>query len=115
MERMRRLRAKISHHDSATRFTNLDTDVYLGNARFTSPDTLEGDGTEIRFARAVIATGGRAFMPPVDGLEDAGYLTNETIFSLTELPRRLIVVRHRSDWIRDGTDVSPLRKRSACD
>ncbi|MCG8585636.1 MAG: mercuric reductase [Pirellulales bacterium] len=92
MERMRRLRAKISHHDSAARFTGLDTDVYLGEAKFTGPDTLEVEGTELRFSRAVIATGGRAFVPPVEGLQEAGYLTNETIFSLTELPQRLIVV-----------------------
>ena len=79
MRRMRRLRAKISHHDSAARFTELNTDIYLGNATFTGPDTIEVDGTEIRFAHAVIATGGRPLVPPVEGLEEVGYLTNETI------------------------------------
>jgi pyruvate/2-oxoglutarate dehydrogenase complex dihydrolipoamide dehydrogenase (E3) component len=56
------------------------------------PDEVEVDGRRLRFARAVIATGGRAATPPVPGLEDAGYLTNETVFSLTELPRRLVVI-----------------------
>jgi len=92
MERLRRLRAKISHHDSAQRFASLGADVFLGSARFTGPDSLQVDGRELHFARAVIATGGRAAAPSIEGLEAAGYLTNETVFSLTELPRRLIVV-----------------------
>ena len=77
MERMRRLRASLSHHDSARRFQGLGVDVYLGNARFTGPDAVEVAGTTLRFARACIATGARAAAPPVPGLEAAGYLTNE--------------------------------------
>lgn len=92
MQRMRRLRAQISHHDSAQRFTALGVDVFLGSAVFTGPDTLEVDGQSLRFARAVIATGGRAAAPELDGLADVGYLTNETVFSLTTLPRRLVVI-----------------------
>ncbi len=91
MERMRRLRARISHHDSARRFAGLGVDVFLGDARFSGPDAVEVDGKILRFARAVVATGARAFVPPVEGLEEAGYLTNETVFSLTELPRRVLV------------------------
>lgn len=92
MERMRQLRARISHHDSAERFTNLGVDVFLGDAHFTSPNSLEVAGQKLTFKRCVIATGARAAKPDVPGLEDAGYLTNETVFSLTELPRRLIVI-----------------------
>jgi len=92
MERMRRLRAGISHHDSAERFAGLGVDVYLGHARFTSSDTLEVDGKQLRFRRAVIATGGRAAAPPIPGLGEIDYLTNETIFSLTDLPVRLGVI-----------------------
>ena len=92
MARMRQLRARISHHDSAERFTSLGVDVYLGNARFTGPDSLEVASQKLTFKRCVIATGARAAKPDVPGLEEAGYLTNETIFSLTELPRRLIVI-----------------------
>lgn len=92
MQRMRRLRAGIAPHDSAERFRDLGVDVYLGGARFTGPDTIEVDGRTLRFRRAVIATGGRAAAPPIPGLEEAGYLTNETFFSLTELPRRLGVI-----------------------
>jgi pyruvate/2-oxoglutarate dehydrogenase complex dihydrolipoamide dehydrogenase (E3) component len=92
MERMRRLRADISPHDSAARFRDLGVDVYLGAARFTAPDTVEVDGQALRFAKAVIATGARAAAPPIPGLNDVSYLTNETLFSLTELPRRLGIV-----------------------
>ncbi|MCH8921545.1 MAG: mercuric reductase [Planctomycetes bacterium] len=92
MERLRRLRAQISHHDSAQRFTGLGCDVFLGEATFSGPDTLEVDGQTLRFSRAVIATGARAFVPPIPGLDEVDYLTNETIFSLTELPRRLVVI-----------------------
>jgi pyruvate/2-oxoglutarate dehydrogenase complex dihydrolipoamide dehydrogenase (E3) component len=96
MERMRRLRAQISPNDSAERFRGLGVDVYLGDARFTGRDTVEvrrdGSPTTLRFHRAVIATGGRAAVPAIPGLGDAGYRTNETIFSLTERPDRLAVL-----------------------
>ncbi len=92
MERMRKLRARISPHDSARRFRELGVDVFLGAARFTGPDTVEVDGKALRFAKAVIATGGRAAELPIPGIREAGFLTNETVFSLTELPRRLAVI-----------------------
>ena len=91
MRRMRRLRARISHHDSARRFSDIGVDVFLGEGRFTGPDTVEVDGKTLRFGKAVIATGARASHPPVEGLVEAGFLTNETVFSLTELPRRILV------------------------
>jgi pyruvate/2-oxoglutarate dehydrogenase complex dihydrolipoamide dehydrogenase (E3) component len=92
MERMRRLRAGISKHDSAQRFRSLGVDVFLGDAKFSGPDTIAVAGKTLRFKRAVIATGARAAAPPIEGLAEAGYLTNETAFSLTELPRRLAVI-----------------------
>ncbi len=92
MERMRRIRAKISHHDSAKRFRDLGVDVFLGIAKFSGPDTVEVGGRTLHFKKAVIATGARAVHPPVEGLEQVGYLTNETIFQLTERPRRLACI-----------------------
>jgi pyruvate/2-oxoglutarate dehydrogenase complex dihydrolipoamide dehydrogenase (E3) component len=92
MERMRRLRADISPHDSAQRFTELGVDVFLGSGRFTGPDSIEVGGQTLHFAKAVIATGARAAAPPIPGLKDVPYLTNETLFNLTELPRRLGVI-----------------------
>lgn len=92
MERMRRLRAEIGHHDSAERFQGLGVDVFFGPARFRDRDLLEVGGKELRFARACIATGTSPVIPPIKGLEQAGCLTNRTLFSLTELPPRMLVV-----------------------
>ncbi len=92
MERMRRLRARISHHDSAQRFSGLGVHVFLGEGRFTGPDSVDVGGRTLRFKKAVIATGARAAHPRIDGLAEAGFLTNETVFSLTERPRRLAVI-----------------------
>jgi pyruvate/2-oxoglutarate dehydrogenase complex dihydrolipoamide dehydrogenase (E3) component/uncharacterized membrane protein YdjX (TVP38/TMEM64 family) len=92
MERMRRLRAEISAHDSVDRFRKLGVDVYIGNGRFIGASTIEIDGTRLEFSRAIIATGARAAELPIAGLADAGYYTNETIFTFTELPRRMVVI-----------------------
>ena len=93
MERMRRLRARISAHDSVARFQDeLGVDVFLGEGRFTGPGEVEVGGARLHFRRAVVATGARAAAPAIDGLAAAGYLTNETVFSLTERPRRLAVI-----------------------
>jgi len=92
MERMRRLRASLSPNDSAARYRGLGVDVFFGEARFIGPETVEVGGRLLRFRRAVIATGARAARPNIPGLADAGFLTNETVFTLTELPPRLAVL-----------------------
>ncbi|MBI3296645.1 MAG: mercuric reductase [Elusimicrobia bacterium] len=92
MERLRRLRADIGANDSAKRFKDAGVDVFLGPARFSGPDTVSVEGKTLRFSKAVIATGARAVELPIPGLKEAGYLTNETVFNLTELPRRLAVI-----------------------
>jgi pyruvate/2-oxoglutarate dehydrogenase complex dihydrolipoamide dehydrogenase (E3) component len=92
MERMRRQRAKLAPHDSARRFAELGVDVFLGHARFVDPATVEVEGARLRFGRAAIATGARATVPEVPGLGDAAPRTHETVFNLTERPRRLAVL-----------------------
>ncbi|MBD2434919.1 MULTISPECIES: mercuric reductase [Fischerella] len=92
MERMRKLRAGISHHDSAERFQKLGVDVFLGNASFASNNTVVVDDKTLHFKKAVIATGARAARLAIPGIEEAGYLTNETVFSLTQRPQRLAVI-----------------------
>ena len=93
MERMRAIRARISEEDSAARYSEeFGVDVYLGDARFTGAHTLDVEGTTLEFAKAVIASGARAVAPPIPGLAEAGYLDNETVFSLTERPERLAVI-----------------------
>ena len=92
MERVRSIRASISPHDSAKRFSELGIDVFLGEGRFVDSETVEVDGSRLRFKRAVIATGARAVQPDIPGLREAGFLTNETVFNLTSLPPRLAVI-----------------------
>jgi pyruvate/2-oxoglutarate dehydrogenase complex dihydrolipoamide dehydrogenase (E3) component len=92
MERMRRLRASIAPHDSVKRFSDMGIDVFIGDGRFVDTHSVEVAGERLSFKKAVIATGARAAAPPIDGLGTVSYLTNETLFSLTELPKRLAVI-----------------------
>ncbi|WP_211213685.1 mercuric reductase [Desulfomonile tiedjei] len=92
MERMRAIRARISRNDSVWRFRDLGVDVFLGSARFTGTDSLDVEGETLRFSKAVIAAGARPADPGIPGLAEAGYLTNETVFSLTAKPDRLAVI-----------------------
>lgn len=92
MERMRRLRADIAPVDGAERFQALGVDVYFGDAAFNSPNAITVGDQTLRFRRAVIATGARAVVPPIPGLRDVSYLTNETLFDLTECPEHLVVL-----------------------
>jgi pyruvate/2-oxoglutarate dehydrogenase complex dihydrolipoamide dehydrogenase (E3) component len=118
MERMRRLRASLSPTDSAARFRGLGVDVFFGEGRFTGPDAVEVGGRVLRFRRAVIATGARAARPDIPGLADAGFLTNETVFTLTELPPRLAVLgagpvgcELAQAFARFGSEVSLIGNR----
>lgn len=92
MQRLRQIRAGISPHDSVHRFQQLGVDVFLGMAQFVDARTIAVAQQQLRFKKAVIATGARATQPDIPGLAAAGYFTNETIFSLTECPPRLAVV-----------------------
>ena len=92
MRRMRQRRAGIARHDSAERLTAAGVDVFFGVGSFADERTVTVDDQRLRFRRAVIATGGRPTTPPLPGLDDIPFWTNETVFSLTELPRRLLVI-----------------------
>lgn len=93
MERLRRIRAEISRHDSAKRYRDeLGVEMFIGEAKFSGPDTVEVGGQQLRFKKAVIATGARAVHPREEGLAETGFRTNETIFNLTVLPKHLIVI-----------------------
>lgn len=117
MRRMRRLRSEMSRHDSAERFSELGIDVFIGHGAFVGPDTVEVDGQKLHFKKAVIATGARAAELPIPGLGDVDALTNETLFSLTELPRRLIVIgggpigsEMSQSFARFGSEVTQIEK-----
>jgi len=93
MRRVRRVRARISDADSARRFRDeLGVDVFLGEARFTARDAVEVGGRRLAFRKAIVATGGRPAAPPIPGLEQTGYRTNENLFELTSRPDRLAVI-----------------------
>ncbi len=92
MDHMHRLRARISRTDSAQELRAAGVDLYFGQARFVAGDAVAVDGVTLRFDHAIVATGGEPDAPAIPGLEQAGYLTNESIFGLTELPKRLLVI-----------------------
>jgi pyruvate/2-oxoglutarate dehydrogenase complex dihydrolipoamide dehydrogenase (E3) component len=84
--------AAIAPHDSVERFEGLGVQVIQAAGRFAGPKTLLAGDYEIEARRFVISTGSRAFVPPIPGLETVPYLTNETVFNLTEAPAHLIVI-----------------------
>ena len=92
-DRMRERRAKIAPNDSQERFESLGVDVCRGEARFISPHELEVDGQKLRAKNFVIATGSRAAIPKIEGIDQVPYFTNETIFDeLREKPESMIVL-----------------------
>ncbi|MDP6038431.1 MAG: mercuric reductase [Candidatus Latescibacteria bacterium] len=92
-ESMRQRRAIIEPNDSRERFEELGVDVFEGDAKFISPHEIDVDGTRLKAKHFVIATGRRAGIPPIEGIEDVPYYTNETFFdNLNEKPNRLIVI-----------------------
>lgn len=92
MQRVRRIRARMGRRISIRRLAAAGIDVYFGQARFVDAASLEVAGQVLRFEEALIATGGRPCLPDIPGLVEAGCLTNETLFELTEMPRRLLVI-----------------------
>jgi pyruvate/2-oxoglutarate dehydrogenase complex dihydrolipoamide dehydrogenase (E3) component len=112
--------AAIAPHDSQERFEGLGVRVIRAHARFIGPDRLEAGGVEVRARRFVLATGSRPFLPPIPGLDAVPVLTNETVFTLAERPRHLLVIgagpiglelaqAHR----RLGADVTVLERATA--
>ena len=96
MARIHRVIATIAPHDSVERYTEMGVDVVQGQARITSPWTVEittPAGVQTLSSRhIVVATGARPFVPDIPGLADVGYLTSETLWGLTTLPKRLVVL-----------------------
>lgn len=93
LARVREVQARIEPHDSPERLAALGVDVLAGQAAFTGPRSLHVDGVGDVAARAVlIATGSEPVVPPIEGLDGAGYLTTDTVWELDELPDRLVVL-----------------------
>ncbi|MCM2308703.1 MAG: FAD-dependent oxidoreductase [Sulfuritalea sp.] len=97
MERVQRVIRQVEPHDSAERYRGLGVDVVEGSARIVSPWEVEvtrqdGSTRTLSTRSIVIAAGARPFVPPIPGIEDVGYLTSDTVWTLRELPRRLVVL-----------------------
>jgi len=82
----------IQEHDSTERFESLGVEVIYGTGQFSDRRTFEVNGRQLRARAFLIATGSRPSLPPIDGLTEAGYLTNETVFYIQEQPRSLAVI-----------------------
>src|SRR6266704_5073597 len=92
-ERMRARRGKIAPNDSQERFESLGVDVFHGEARFVSPHEVEVNGQKLRAKNFVVATGSRAVIPKIEGIDAVTYFTNETIFDeLKEKPETIVVL-----------------------
>ena len=118
-DHVRRVIGAIAPHDSVTRFEGLGVTVIRAAARFVDDRTVEAGGERIRARRFVVATGSRAAVPPIPGLAEGGFLTNETIFRLRDRPGHLIVmgggpigVEMAQAFRRLGSEVTVVEKVS---
>jgi pyruvate/2-oxoglutarate dehydrogenase complex dihydrolipoamide dehydrogenase (E3) component len=111
--RMRARRAQIAPNDSQERFESLGVDVFRGNAKFQSPSEVKVDGYVLRGKNIVIATGTRAFIPPIEGIDAVPYFTNETIFDeLRSKPESMIVLGGGPIGCELGQTFNRLRVRT---
>lgn len=92
MAHVREVRAHLSGDASVQRLAAAGVDVFLGSACFEGPGCVQVNGQRLRYRKALVATGATPSIPDIPGLKEAGYLTSENAFDLTELPRRLLVI-----------------------
>ena len=102
---------EIAPVDSQERFEGLGCTVIRAFARFTGPREVQAGDTTIRARRFVIATGSRALVPPIPGVDSVPYLTNETIFHLRERPAHLVVIGGGPI----GVEMAQAHRRLGCD
>ena len=117
MERVQGIIDTIAPNDSVERYTGLGVDCIMGDAKIVSPYQVRVGDTEIATRNIVLATGGRPFVPPIPGLEQAGYVTSDTVWELRELPRRLVVLgggpigcELAQGFARFGTEVTQVER-----
>jgi pyruvate/2-oxoglutarate dehydrogenase complex dihydrolipoamide dehydrogenase (E3) component len=95
--RVQKIIEVIEHHDSPEVFEEMGVEVIFGEAKFVSNDEMEivlrnGEKRVVKSKRFCISTGSRPFVPPIEGLKETGFITNEEVFHLTELPEKLVVL-----------------------
>jgi pyruvate/2-oxoglutarate dehydrogenase complex dihydrolipoamide dehydrogenase (E3) component/uncharacterized membrane protein YdjX (TVP38/TMEM64 family) len=92
MERVQRVVRTVEPHDSVERYTSLGVECIQGDAKITSPFTVEVGGRVLTTRSIVIAAGARPLVPPIPGIENVDVLTSETVWRLRKLPQRLVVL-----------------------
>lgn len=92
MQRVQAVVKQVEPHDSVERYSGLGVDCVQGEAKITSPYSVEVNGKTITTRNIVIATGARPFVPPIEGVDEIGYLTSDTLWQLSEQPAKLLVV-----------------------
>ena len=92
LDHMKQLQSRLSRLENVRSLTDAGIDIYFGAGHFTQSDAIAVDGQTLQFKHAIIATGSRPVKPTISGLEEAGYLTSETIFSLNDLPKRILLI-----------------------
>jgi len=92
MERVQQVIRDIEPHDSIERYSGLGVDVVQGEARITSPWTVEVNGNTIRTRNIVVATGGRPFVPPIEGLDQIDFYTSNNLWEMREKPEKMVVL-----------------------
>ncbi|NIB41579.1 FAD-dependent oxidoreductase [Pseudomaricurvus alkylphenolicus] len=119
MSRVRNVITNIEPHDSIERYTELGVDVIQGEAKITSPYCVDVNGITLTTRNIIVATGGRPFVPPIEGLENIDYLTSDSIWDLEELPQRLVVLgggpigcELAQSFARLGSQVSLIEMQS---
>jgi dihydrolipoamide dehydrogenase len=92
MERVQQVIRDIEPHDSVERYSALGVDVVQGEARITSPWTVEVNGDTIRTPNIVVATGGRPFVPPIEGIDEVEYYTSDNLWEMRDKPQKMVVL-----------------------
>ncbi len=92
MQRVQRVISQVEPHDSVERYTELGVECLQGAATITSPFSVEVNGKTLTTKNIVIATGARPFIPPLEGLEEVGYLTSDNLWDLDTLPKRFLIL-----------------------
>ena len=92
MERVQSTIKKIEPHDSIERYESLGVECIEGEAKITSPWTVEVNGKTLSTRSIIIATGARPFVPPIKGLNEINYLTSDNLWEMRDLPKRLVVL-----------------------
>lgn len=115
MERLREVRAEISEFEAAKRLKSLGIDVFVGRGVFDSTSSIVVNEERLKFRKCIICSGGKAYVPNLQGLNQVPYLTNESLFNLTELPKSMLVVgggpigiEMAQSFQRFGTEVTVL-------